>query len=936
MPTLQDTLSVAIQDRYRLDRELGRGGMATVYLGQDLRQGRPVAIKVLRPELTGLLARERFLREIRIASNLHHPHIMPLFDSGAVGDSLYYVMPYLEGESLRERLAREKQLPLDDAITLTREVADALDYAHREGVVHRDIKPGNILLSGGHAVVADFGVARAVTAAGGSDLTTAGLALGTPSYMSPEQAGAEGDVDGRSDVYSLGCVVYEMLVGEPPFTGATPQAVLARHMNTPPRAMRSVRPTITEELDRVVGRALAKVRADRYPTAGRFARAIEQARTSRGLRVRWRVAAPLALVVLVLAGLGWGMLGTRPRLDPNWIVIFPLAEIAPEDRRAGLGEASAVLLEGALDHTEPLSWIDGWQHLDRAQREDPRLLTAAVARRVTRARGARWFLTGSMVARGESTTVVLRLTDAAGDSLVRQASATAAADAAPMAGLRIINDLLVPILSPGRQVDVSSLADRRPAAVVAWLQGEREYRRGNFDAALAHLRRAVGDDSALAVAAVRGAQAASWKSLTTEAEALAGVALVGAALLPPRQAQFSRGLAHYLAGRADSAVIWLTRSLQESTRWPEAHMVLGEVYHHLLPDAPLPLDSLAGLEFAAAAADTGFAPPLFHLAELALRRGRIAEADRLGRRFEGAGSSTEERDELRLMLACVRDGAARVDWTAEARASPAVVLGAAKMLAVGGAYPECAGRAARALLREGTAVDFHFGAFVLLQHLMAARRDGPGLAALIDSMGRAGFAQAGVTARLVDAVAGVPGFDRQPLTAIAELRDAYGSAYEDSLDAGRLLLLGTWHARQGHMGDAERIALRLRASGADLEHRALDGHLALARGDSAGALAALEHLAPAARRDALTWGPTDALPAERLTVAALLHAKGRYADALRVAEVFDHPSPVAYLAFLPASLALRARSAEASGQRARAARYRERLTALGGAELLNP
>ncbi|HEU5218330.1 MAG TPA: serine/threonine-protein kinase, partial [Gemmatimonadales bacterium] len=215
-------LQAFLADRYTIERELGRGGMATVYLARDLKHNRPVAIKVLRPELAAVLGRDRFLREIAITAGLQHPHILALLDSGEAEGSLYYVMPFVAGESLRDRLERERQLPLDDALRITREVADALDYAHRQGLIHRDIKPENILLSDRHAMVADFGIARAVEQAGGDKLTETGLAVGTPDYMSPEQAAGSADLDGRTDQYSLGCVLYEMLAGHPPFLGKNP------------------------------------------------------------------------------------------------------------------------------------------------------------------------------------------------------------------------------------------------------------------------------------------------------------------------------------------------------------------------------------------------------------------------------------------------------------------------------------------------------------------------------------------------------------------------------------------------------------------------------------------------------------------------------------------------------------------------------------------
>ncbi len=313
---LVGTIRRALEGRYAIERELGAGGMATVYLAEELRHHRQVALKVLRPELAATLGAERFLREIQTTAQLTHPHILPLLDSGSADGTLFYVMPYVEGESLRDRLTRERQLPLEDAVQIAREVADALSYAHSHGVIHRDIKPENILLESGHAVVADFGIARAVSAAGGERLTETGLAVGTPAYMSPEQAAGSGTLDGRSDIYSLGCVLYEMLSGDTPYLGSTPQAILAKKLSEPLPRISVVRETVPPALEAVLAKALARTPADRWPTAAEFAAALEKpgvqvyGRTGGrrpfaiGRLPRWarRTSAVVAVVVVAAAG----------------------------------------------------------------------------------------------------------------------------------------------------------------------------------------------------------------------------------------------------------------------------------------------------------------------------------------------------------------------------------------------------------------------------------------------------------------------------------------------------------------------------------------------------------------------------------------------------------------------------------------------------------
>jgi serine/threonine-protein kinase len=323
-------LTTALSDRYRIERELGAGGMATVYLAEDLKHGRKVAIKVLRPELAAVIGADRFVREIRTIAALQHPHILGLIDSGGVNGTAYYVMPFVEGESLRDRLSREKQLPVRDAIRLAGEVAAALDYAHRHGVIHRDIKPENILLHDGAALVADFGIALAVSSAGGSRMTETGMSLGTPHYMSPEQAMGEREITARSDVYALGAMTYEMLLGEPPFSGPTAQAIVAKVLTETPRPLTPRRQSIPPEVEDAVLTALEKLPADRFATAAEFAAAMggagptttaTRSRTGRraGARPARRgllAAAGMAAAALAAAAGWWVGRSTAPEPVP--------------------------------------------------------------------------------------------------------------------------------------------------------------------------------------------------------------------------------------------------------------------------------------------------------------------------------------------------------------------------------------------------------------------------------------------------------------------------------------------------------------------------------------------------------------------------------------------------------------------------------------------
>ena len=339
-----ERLNTALGDRYTIERELGEGGMATVYLADDLKHERNVALKVLKPELAAMMGAERFLSEIRTTANLQHPHILPLFDSGEADSLLYYVMPHVEGETLRDRLDREKQLPIDEAVRISVEVAEALEYAHAHGVIHRDIKPANTLLHDGRVLVADFGIALAVSAAGGTRLTETGLSVGTPQYMSPEQATGDREIDGRSDLYSLGSVTYEMLAGQPPYVGATAQAILASVLTGRPRAVSELRDTVPAHVEGAVHNALERMPADRFVNAEQYRRALTEpglavasssSRTvSIGARPTGMRIAALAAAVLLGAGAAWALTSAdRVTADvkTTYLSLATPAGVAPVD-----------------------------------------------------------------------------------------------------------------------------------------------------------------------------------------------------------------------------------------------------------------------------------------------------------------------------------------------------------------------------------------------------------------------------------------------------------------------------------------------------------------------------------------------------------------------------------------------------------------------------
>jgi TolB-like protein/tetratricopeptide (TPR) repeat protein len=510
-----ERLASALSDRYKIERELGAGGMATVYLAEDLKHHRQVAVKILRPELAAVLGPERFLREIEIAAKLNHPHILPLHDSGEADGFLYYVMPHVEGESLRDKINREKQLAIDEAIRITEQVSSTLDYAHRQGVIHRDIKPENVLLHEGVAMVMDFGIALAVSHVSGARLTETGLSIGTPAYMSPEQVSGEHVLDGRCDVYSLGAVLYEMLTGETPYTGATAQVIMARQFTDPVPSARRIRSSVPAQVDTALQRALAKAPADRWTETGQFARDLRadlSTRDSRERRAsgavgrrRIRIAA-LALATVLAAGAAWWWIPRPsalrlPDTDPTLLAVLPF-EVRGSDEFAYLREGMVDLVSTKLDGVGGLRVVDPHTSLALVSEASAGPTTTREARRLSATLGAGRALQGSVL-RLEGSLQVRASVYGPGDDDRIDASVDGPADRL----FELVDELVGTLVARGligEETPLSSLeglTTNSNEALRLYLTGIQNFRAGRgMQEDFGLLTQAVGLDSTFALA----------------------------------------------------------------------------------------------------------------------------------------------------------------------------------------------------------------------------------------------------------------------------------------------------------------------------------------------------------------------------------------------------------------------------------------------------
>jgi serine/threonine-protein kinase len=697
---LPGLLQSALGSAYRIERPLGRGGMATVWLAHDLRHDRPVALKVLHPELAQTLGPERFDREVKLAARLQHPHILTVLDSGEASGHLWFTMPFVDGESLRDRLTREGQLPLEEAVRITREAAAALDYSHRHGVVHRDIKPENILLTrDGDALVADFGIARALGGGDEAPLTQTGMAVGTPAYMSPEQASG-GAVDVRTDIYSLGSVLYEMLAGEPPFTGPTAQAIMARRFSEPVRPLRAVRETVSAGLEHAVLKALARAPADRFASAAEFSRALALAtgattpgggtvaatlgppaaippaagRESEPAHRRWRGHRALSglAALLVLATGGWAIwhrsrvTAGDVRLDPSTLAVLPFRAAGPglDLWREGLVDLVSMNLDGAagLRSVPPRTVLSQWhRQIGAAEADQERTLGVA------RGLGARYVLTGSIVGSGASVRLSAEMIDLASGAAQAKAQTEGPADSVPAMVDRLTLELLrngLPDRSGGRIAPAGEgTITRSLPALKHYLTGERLFRGGQADSAVTEYEGALAADSTFALAAYRLVVVPSWSFSPHPVDGFPPDALDRllrlADRLPPREAAVTRVLP-LLQHALISALPPLERLVEQYPSDAEAWFQYGDALFHLGGAAGQPREAFRQALRRATELDPGLGFAYVHLAEDAFDRGDSSEVGRIVSALRRTDASSPKTTGIALAFAEVwGDSAAR-------------------------------------------------------------------------------------------------------------------------------------------------------------------------------------------------------------------------------------------------------------------------------------
>ena len=904
MAELSERLQTVLGAAYRIEKELGGGGMSRVFVAEETRLARHVVIKVLPPDLALEMRVDRFNREIQLSASLQHPHIVPLLAAGGADDILYYTMPFVEGESLRTRLSRDGELPVRDAVRILKDVADALAYAHARGVVHRDIKPDNVLLTGHHAVVADFGVAKAVSQAKTeSGLTSVGVALGTPAYMAPEQAAGDPNIDYRADIYAFGAMAYEMLTGRAPFAGLAPHQMLAAHVTEPVVPVTDRRPTLPPALANLVMACLAKNPADRPQSAAEILQTLEgmstpsgsQAITSAGATMRHVLRRPrnrrvaIGLAAGALLAVGWAAL--RPHsataLDVNRVAIAPFDVLGGGELalwREGLVDVLSRSLDGAgpLRTVSPTLVVRRWD--GRAD--------AASARALGNTTGARLVVYGQLLAAGaDSVRLTATVLDAAnGNSLGDMELRDASARIDRLADSLTVNVLRV--LSRTRAIGVvrgTPLGSKSLPALKAFLQGEQFLRRSDWDSALAYHQRAIALDSGFTLAWSHAGMAAGWQHAPTEDSTSRVYLLMAGRLnhgLPPRESLLvqSESLAAVaLAGPQQLGASWgsyarrLNATLEDAVRRypndPELWYLLGDARFHT--------GALAGKSPRAAldafdqaiALDSAFTPSYVHSVGLALFLDGPAAARRYGEAFLAAGAlgSYARSTQLLLELLDPRTRGAAIAQIADSTppgVATTIWIAINRWLDSSETVPQLMRAVAAAEQKRGKPTNASVFAFPLalaarghLREAAATRTTAP---LVVSQLALLGAIPPDSAARLAKGWAGQPG--QGALFAAALLTAHRDTAALDAL-VHRLDSL-----RQHPPPQAPPIVRDI------LSYLAAAGraYLTLTRGDSAAALRAFDALP-----DSACFG---SCPIDQLVHAQLLSARGRAADAAALLE----------------------------------------------------
>ncbi len=981
MPPVDDFLArlrTALGDRYEILRLIGEGGMARVYLARDLRHERRVALKILRPEIGASLGAERFLREIRIVAGLQHPNILPLFDSGAAraagAELLWYVMPYVEGESLRSKLEREGRLPLDDALRIADDLAGALDYAHERGIVHRDVKPENVLLSDRHAFVADFGVARAVDLAGVHGATATGLAMGTPAYMSPEQAAGAPDLDGRSDVYSLACVIHEMLAGAAPFGGTSPREIMAKHALEPPPPIRRDRPDLAPAVEAALTGGLAKAPAERAQSATGLVRQLRQtdAVTGRttptpipavpGRRRRWLLPAGLALA----AAAGTALWRTRrpdapppPATSSSAVAVLPFTVRGADS--LGLGEGLVGLLGTKLDGAGDLHSVDPRALLGYVARQAPAPLGPDQGRQIADHFGAGLFVLGDVLAVGGR----LRLTASLYDTRrAGRAAATGSAEGPTDQVFELVDSLAAQLVAgwSGRESRLTAIAavtTRSLGALKAYLEGESALRAGNFDAAVDGFRRAVAQDSLFALAWYRMSVAAEWLTRSD----IARDAAEHAAKLADRLSEHDRLLLQALVATRRGAGAEAERLFQNAVAiYPndvEAWIQLGEVQFHYGPLLGRPIVQSKATWQRVLALEPDFFAPLVHLVRIAASEHERAGVDSLVRRAlalrpasgaRDAGSSRSEALELETLRTFALGDTAeqtRLMSRLDAATDVTVYLSMWDVASFPGRLDDAA-RIAAVLGGASRPPWSRASSLVFLANLDAAR-------GRIDAARRQLDAAADIdprTAAEARALLATAPFRQADAAELAAARDAVARAPDSpeppqetsvfmSVHNGlhrhlHTYLLGLLDARLGNAARAAQYARELEAMPTPADAGSLTRDLAAGiraesaarRGRPAEVITAFEGVRRESWYEMATASPFFAQPRERFVQAEALEAAGRDAEAVPLYRSLGGQSSLFELPYMaPAELRL-GEIAERQGRTDEAAEHYSRVIEL--------